>query len=279
MKEHLYRKHCKVHCPRCKQTFRKASELEAHEMQPQGCEVRNISNPADITAAQEKHLRSKRYTTRYQTEEEKWREVYRLLFPDEEVPSPYPELTADMRQASSETQNNLQFQHFLLTTMPQLFRQTAEEHARMHTGGRGDLGLDLDAVITDALTKAFREWEVTSGRTIPPQSSPANLFPGPSITPPTMSVNTPEMDSSFTSQQMMFEELPVQPTHGQYWPQDEHMNTFPGGVSMSGAIPSQQPNAGFAVENSFAPAQPPYPYRGYQPGYGMEGGLGSQPWV
>jgi len=57
-------------------------------MQPEGCEVRSRNPPADITAKQEKQLKSKRYATRYQTEEEKWREVYRLLFPGEPVPSP-----------------------------------------------------------------------------------------------------------------------------------------------------------------------------------------------
>jgi len=88
-REHLYRKHCKVHCVRCKQTFRKTTELELHEMAAEGCQVREVRcPPADITAQQERQLKSKRYATRYQTEEEKWREVYRLLFPSEPVPSP-----------------------------------------------------------------------------------------------------------------------------------------------------------------------------------------------
>jgi hypothetical protein len=88
-REHLYRKHCKVHCVRCKQTFRKPAELELHELAAEGCQVREVRYPpADITAQQERHLKSKRYATRYQTEEEKWREVYRLLFPGEPVPSP-----------------------------------------------------------------------------------------------------------------------------------------------------------------------------------------------
>lgn len=87
-REHLYRKHCKVHCQRCKQVFRKQSELAAHAMRPESCRLREGNGPADISAQQELQLKSKKYASRYQSEEEKWREVYRLLFPGEHIPSP-----------------------------------------------------------------------------------------------------------------------------------------------------------------------------------------------
>jgi len=57
-------------------------------MRPEGCELKEGNCPADITAQQEKQLKSKRYATRYQTEEDKWKEVYKLLFPGEPIPSP-----------------------------------------------------------------------------------------------------------------------------------------------------------------------------------------------
>lgn len=47
-----------------------------------------IPSPSDLTAQQEKQLKQKRYATRHQSEEEKWREVYRILFPGESIPSP-----------------------------------------------------------------------------------------------------------------------------------------------------------------------------------------------
>lgn len=57
-------------------------------MDPKGCQVRDIKTPADITAQQEKQLKSKKYVTKRLSEEDKWRDIYRLLFPGERVPSP-----------------------------------------------------------------------------------------------------------------------------------------------------------------------------------------------
>jgi len=88
MKEHLYRKHCKIHCQRCKQVFRKASDLVAHSMLPDSCPIRDGNGPADISAQQELQLKSKKYASRYQSEETKWVEVFGILFPGEQVPSP-----------------------------------------------------------------------------------------------------------------------------------------------------------------------------------------------
>lgn len=48
----------------------------------------DISPPSDITSYQEKQLKSRKHTTRRQTDEEKWRDIYRLLFPNQEIPSP-----------------------------------------------------------------------------------------------------------------------------------------------------------------------------------------------
>jgi hypothetical protein len=53
-----------------------------------GCEVLDVIPPGDITTYQEKQLKSRKHTTRRQTDEEKWRDIYRLLFPSEEIPSP-----------------------------------------------------------------------------------------------------------------------------------------------------------------------------------------------
>jgi len=57
-------------------------------MRPEGCQLRGGNGPADISVQKELQLKSKKYASRYQTEEEKWREVYRLLFPGEHIPSP-----------------------------------------------------------------------------------------------------------------------------------------------------------------------------------------------
>lgn len=53
-----------------------------------GCEVIDTIPPGDITTYQEKQLKSRKHTTRRQTDEEKWRDIYGLLFPNEKMPSP-----------------------------------------------------------------------------------------------------------------------------------------------------------------------------------------------
>ena len=69
-------------------TFNDARELADHEMYLQGCEVTNAPTPGDIDAWKEKQLKSRRHNARRKTDEEKWREIYELLFPNEEIPSP-----------------------------------------------------------------------------------------------------------------------------------------------------------------------------------------------
>jgi predicted methyltransferase len=88
-REHLYRRHYKIHCQRCKQVFSDARQLNNHEMSAERCEVIDAVSPGDITAYQEKQLKSRKHTAKRQTDEEKWADIYRLLFPGEErVPSP-----------------------------------------------------------------------------------------------------------------------------------------------------------------------------------------------
>jgi len=92
LKEHLYRRHYTIHCQRCKQTFDDSKELADHERAVIKCEVNDLAHPGDITTDQEKKLKSRKHTSRKQSDEDKWRDIYQLLFPNEEVPSPckYP---------------------------------------------------------------------------------------------------------------------------------------------------------------------------------------------
>lgn len=87
-REHLYRRHYKIHCQRCKKLFRNDRALDEHEMSFVGCEVLSRHSPCDMTTHQHKQLRMKKHTSRRQTDEEKWTDIYRLLFPNEQVPSP-----------------------------------------------------------------------------------------------------------------------------------------------------------------------------------------------
>ncbi|KAK4235895.1 hypothetical protein C8A03DRAFT_17418 [Achaetomium macrosporum] len=176
LKEHLYRRHYIPHCQRCKQTFPDARGLAEHEMSVTGCQVLDIAAPGDITTYQEKQLKSRKHTTRRQTDEEKWRDIYRLLFPDEGIPSPYPEPTDDLAPVSSEPRLSLDFQHFLLSEMPGLVTKTAEEHAGRRLQAHEGLPMEaIPRIIEDALRKAFRAWDATSSHLPTREASVASM--------------------------------------------------------------------------------------------------------
>jgi hypothetical protein len=64
------------------------AQLKNHQRQMEGCAVRLVDLPEGLDKEQETLLRKKK---KYETEEEKWFDVYRILFPDEDgdlIPSP-----------------------------------------------------------------------------------------------------------------------------------------------------------------------------------------------
>lgn len=85
---HLYRYHRIFQCPRCKTLHQTSDELEQHVLAVKGCEL-NHDQPAEgITGNIEKQLKSRKKTHRAQSESERWQEMYMILFPLEEAPSP-----------------------------------------------------------------------------------------------------------------------------------------------------------------------------------------------
>ena len=62
--------------------------MRVHEMSVVSCEVLDVAPPCEISTYQERLLKSKKHTSRKQSDEEKWRDIYRILFPDEDIPSP-----------------------------------------------------------------------------------------------------------------------------------------------------------------------------------------------
>ncbi|KAH6718161.1 hypothetical protein BKA61DRAFT_670574 [Leptodontidium sp. MPI-SDFR-AT-0119] len=92
VKEHLYRKHqVPIHCERCWQTFRNAKDRNAHLTLNTAdmCEVIPGTPPEGIGPEIEKKLKRRKKTYPGQSEEARWTEIYKLLFPqEEEFPSP-----------------------------------------------------------------------------------------------------------------------------------------------------------------------------------------------
>jgi hypothetical protein len=118
-REHLYRKHqTPPYCKRCWRVFDKSNDLESHETLSKSeiCEASEGQLPEGITPKLVREIKSKARSWPGQTEEDKWREIYKKLFPGEEVPSP---CMSSSRYALSSALTGVDFE------MPQEQRQTS----------------------------------------------------------------------------------------------------------------------------------------------------------
>ncbi|KAF4538624.1 Zinc finger c2h2-type protein [Lasiodiplodia theobromae] len=91
MKEHLYKKHRALgtRCSRCLETFDTEDALQDHQRAPDACELRQPPQSSGFSKDQERQLRSRKRSPGCMSEEEKWLEVYRILFPqDTDKPTP-----------------------------------------------------------------------------------------------------------------------------------------------------------------------------------------------
>lgn len=88
-REHLYRRHrVPIQCKRCWLNFKSQSALDDHLTVTNICPITEGTPAEGVTVDIEKRLRSRKKTAPGQSEEDRWREIYTLLFPDEAVPVP-----------------------------------------------------------------------------------------------------------------------------------------------------------------------------------------------
>lgn len=83
---HLYRRHAlPLQCPRCWDVFKVDESLSEHLQQDPPCDKRHNQVPVEgFTKEQEKRLRSRKKAQADMTDEDKWREIYMILFPDDD---------------------------------------------------------------------------------------------------------------------------------------------------------------------------------------------------
>jgi hypothetical protein len=102
--------------------------LREHQRDPRGCDVKEQILLEGFDKDQERRLKSKKRSQTYQTEEEKWKGVYHILFPDDgeaDIPTPYIEYQPCTGQ-TAEPSNIVQFQEFSRLELPRLVRRTLE---------------------------------------------------------------------------------------------------------------------------------------------------------
>ncbi|KAH9231020.1 hypothetical protein K456DRAFT_484476 [Colletotrichum gloeosporioides 23] len=90
LKQHLYSVHRqKPNCARCGEIFASKVGLEAHSRLIEGCNLSQKICIEGFNSTQEEQLRSKKRQPNLRTEEDKWRDIFRILFPDcRNIPDP-----------------------------------------------------------------------------------------------------------------------------------------------------------------------------------------------
>ena len=90
-REHLYRRHCapRYQCARCLQDFKTIVGLSNHQREVEPCQLAVPDGQDDfINKDQEEQLRGRGKNAPLKADQEKWADIYRILFPHEDVPSP-----------------------------------------------------------------------------------------------------------------------------------------------------------------------------------------------
>jgi len=159
VKEHLFRCHlAPIHCPRCWRVFDSSQELESHMLvqAERICDVGNSGNPPKgITAEQAKVLRSRKKSSARQSEEDRWMEIYQVLFPGEPRPkSPYfDEVQDETSQAGLIDANH--YKDYAQRAFADVFRSQLDQLA---AGPQGHTLEDLICVFQRCQDTLLREY-------------------------------------------------------------------------------------------------------------------------
>lgn len=193
LKEHLYRKHAlPIECPRCCQSFGSEEDCREHLRTSQACEMRFKVQRDGFNKDQETKLRSKKRSRIPLTEEEKWKAVWQILFPNEtedDIPSPYCGSSSPITLNSPDSRELAHFEHFSRRELPKLVRRSLEIAVAEDVQLRmleDRLKNQLVDIIRNCQTQVFNLYQ-ESRRTTP---LPQAIIPPPSTN---QLINCPEL--------------------------------------------------------------------------------------
>ncbi|KAK3293570.1 uncharacterized protein B0H64DRAFT_404907 [Chaetomium fimeti] len=182
VKEHVYRRHSlKNFCPRCFDHFDKPELLKNHQRADVPCKLREKSSDA-ITEEQEKQLRTR--AKPHASEEDKWKEMYRAIFPGEKVPSPYydSENDAASKAAKSQFQNLDECKEYLRRELPRVVRTAMEQYVnKLFEDIQEKANQKTAEIIRDVETTMLRTFqfqaEISTTTTTATTTNPDTLLP------------------------------------------------------------------------------------------------------
>ncbi|PMD34500.1 hypothetical protein L207DRAFT_638973 [Hyaloscypha variabilis F] len=127
VKGHLYRHHRISPCQRCKVLFKDQNAVNVHLMQQIACERKDIEHIDGVTTEIFEKLRSKKKAQKDQTEADRWKDIYKSLFPNEMVPSPYFEEVQDDIILSPGSRELADYEDYCRRELPRRVRTALEE--------------------------------------------------------------------------------------------------------------------------------------------------------
>ncbi|KAK3379002.1 hypothetical protein B0T24DRAFT_663274 [Lasiosphaeria ovina] len=171
VKEHLYRRHKqpKYRCGRCWQSFKDQAGHLDHQRMPQPCSLREIEHIEGFDAVQEGRLRSRKKAkgVAEPSETEKWRDVYKILFPQveyDDMPSPFYEygelVAANATGPRAPGPDRLgECEAYILRVVPPRLHQDLGRAAERNFGIVEEARRrEATACIEDIIAQAFREF-------------------------------------------------------------------------------------------------------------------------
>ncbi|KAE9379384.1 hypothetical protein N431DRAFT_553617 [Stipitochalara longipes BDJ] len=156
-----------LHCERCWQTFDNQENLTAHRTvdATEICQVKSGYPPDGLTPDMERKLRSRKKAHRNQTEEDRWREIYRIIFPDEDVPSPYFEPLQDEPPLSPDSRELANYEVYVRRELPRLVRASVlEVFSREMQPVEASLIANLVDTIQECQASLFRSYSERMGQ-------------------------------------------------------------------------------------------------------------------
>ncbi|KAF4632584.1 hypothetical protein G7Y89_g5539 [Cudoniella acicularis] len=227
-----------AHCKRCWQTFKSQQQLDAHLTVASSdiCEVQLGHPPAGITTAMERKLRSRKKSHPNQTDEERWVEIYKLLFPDTEVPS--PSVQEDVPPSSPDSRELSNYEDYIRRELPRLVRTNIEEVVRRETRPlEAALIGSLVGIIQDCQDRVFRAYRETQGMETDGMTSPKTLD-----TIASSSTAQPENVWTPTTQTQQDSGLLDAAFHAPSPTSTEHQDPVPDFQRFRSSIESEKPN-------------------------------------
>jgi hypothetical protein len=165
---------------------------------------------------QERQLKSKKKSQVYQTEDEKWKSVYRILFPedsDTDIPTPYIEYQPCTGEVA-EPSHVLRFQQFSRLELPRLVRRTLEAVVEQEAQPLEDKLKDrLVDIVKECQTQLFAMFQTIDGPKIKANNSPTTEVGPPATFEPSASFAQPSTQSGDFVAMDIFDDFGFKATH------------------------------------------------------------------